>query len=122
MEESPKVASRVAWTLTHGDPGDWFVLHRCDNPPCCNPAHLFLGTKGDNHADMVSKGRQTFTDERQIDALVERVRRLTDADIRMARRAHQGGESCRSIGRRLGVAHTTISRLVNGIHWRNPSA
>ncbi|WP_433259295.1 helix-turn-helix domain-containing protein (plasmid) [Streptosporangium sp. CA-135522] len=40
----------------------------------------------------------------------------------MARRAHQRGESFRSIGRRLGVAHTTISRLVNGVHWRNHSA
>ena len=50
-------ASRVAWILTHEDPGPLFVLHRCDNPPCCNPAHLFLGTHQDNMDDMTEKGR-----------------------------------------------------------------
>lgn len=118
MGESPRVASRMAWTFTHGDPGELCVLHRCDNPPCCNPAHLFLGTKADNSADMVSKGREKFTDAKNINALVERVRRLTDDDIRAARDAHDKGESFRSIARRLGVAHTTISRLIKGEHWQ----
>lgn len=49
---------RYAWSLVHGPaPRGMIVCHHCDNPPCCNPAHLFLGTAKDNHDDMVRKGR-----------------------------------------------------------------
>ncbi len=53
----PLLAHRYAWALLHGDPGTLDVLHTCDNPPCCEPSHLFLGTAADNHADCVAKGR-----------------------------------------------------------------
>src|SRR5688572_24439688 len=50
---------RIAWTLVNGEiPEGMFALHRCDNPPCVNPDHLFLGTKKDNRADCLQKGRQ----------------------------------------------------------------
>lgn len=51
-------AHHVAWLLTNGPiPSRLWVLHRCDNPPCCNPSHLFLGTAQDNVADRERKGR-----------------------------------------------------------------
>ena len=51
-------AHRVAWELAHGPvPAGMLVLHRCDNPPCCNPDHLWLGTNVENIADRHAKGR-----------------------------------------------------------------
>lgn len=52
-------AHRVVMELTLGEavPKHLYVCHRCDNPPCCNPAHLFVGTPSDNQRDSVAKGR-----------------------------------------------------------------
>src|SRR5438128_94028 len=54
------VASRLAYILTYGDIStDLYVCHRCDNPPCCNPSHLFLGTPSANQYDAAQKGRKS---------------------------------------------------------------
>jgi hypothetical protein len=51
-------ASRVSWKIAHGDiPDGLLVLHKCDNPPCIRPSHLFLGTQKENIADAMRKGR-----------------------------------------------------------------
>jgi predicted XRE-type DNA-binding protein len=53
-------AHRVAYEFSYGSiPNNYQVLHRCDNPSCCNPVHLFLGTQLDNIADMVHKKRNS---------------------------------------------------------------
>lgn len=51
------LAHRLAYALAYGSPGRSIVRHTCDNPVCCNPAHLIAGTQAENVADMIERGR-----------------------------------------------------------------
>jgi hypothetical protein len=99
-------AHRFAWLLTHGDPGDMFVCHRCDNPPCCNPAHLFLGTPAENSADMAGKGRAPGN---------RSAARLTPEQVREIRTRYTAGEgSTHQLAPQYGVTAMTIWGVVAG--------
>ena len=104
------VASRVLWEITHGEnPGDKHVCHKCDNPPCCNPAHLFLGTPLDNVRDMLAKGRcKPPRGEDHAHA------RLADSQVREIRELLAAGELHRVIAARFGVHKSTISAISIG--------
>lgn len=97
-------AHRVSYELFVGPvPASINVLHHCDNPPCVNPAHLFLGTHADNMADMTSKGRQRS--------------KLTAAQIPAIRRAAAEGITQEDIAKSHGVTQATISRIISGAQW-----
>lgn len=101
-------AHRVAWALTHGPiPEGKFVCHRCDNPPCCNDAHLFLGTAADNMTDKTRKGRAP-SGERNGNA------KLSDAQVEEAFAMRERGALQREIAERFGVTQSHISALLLG--------
>ncbi len=105
-------AHRVSWELHRGPiPSGIQVLHRCDVRCCVNPAHLFLGTQGDNIRDMMAK-RRGPTGEAHGSA------KLTDAQV-IEIRALGGTMSQRKIGERFGVTQSNISAIVRKKTW-NP--
>lgn len=113
---TPGYAHRVSWELHYGPvPEGLCVLHRCDNPPCVNPNHLFLGAHVDNTADMFAKGRNVTPGHSP--------RVVTDATRQRMREAKLGGKHWRAkpvtvdgkeydchatAARALGVCSSTI--------------
>lgn len=116
---------RVAWELTHGKiPNGLFVLHKCDNKPCVNPAHLWLGTHKDNMADMVAKGRQASGDRNSSRQHPERLRfvrgvdhgqaKLTEASV-VAIRSATGTQV--SIAKIFGISQSVVSQIRSRQLW-----
>lgn len=109
---------RVAWESANGPiPGGLRVLHRCDNPPCCNPAHLFLGTAAENADDMVQKGRQ----HHPIGEL-HPSHKLTAQQVVAIRQRYAAGEQQIDLAAEYGVAFQTVSMIVLRKTWRHLEA
>lgn len=107
-------APRFAYTLMYGPiPPGLHVLHKCDNPICVNPAHLFLGTNADNAADKVAKGRQT----KGSDIVHSKLSEETVREIR--RRYALGTTSQYKLAKEYGVTQSNVSRLVNVTRWKH---
>lgn len=105
---------RVSYELAYGPiPDGLFVLHRCDNPPCVNPAHLWAGTRDDNTADMLRKGRQAMNvGERSGCA------KVSAEQVREIRRRHTDGALQKDIAASFGLEPSGVSRIVNGHYWK----
>lgn len=112
-----KRAHRVSYEVFIGPiPAGMFVCHKCDNPPCVNPSHLFLGTLGDNNKDMRLKQRG-FVPE-PVRGSKHHSAKLTEQDVIDIKGLLRSGEiSQAEISRRYGVSKTLVSRIKKGKVW-----
>lgn len=137
-------AHRVSWELHRGPiPNSLMVLHHCDNRPCCNPDHLFLGTQLDNITDCVSKKRNAFGARHGSKTKPERVARgerhgftlhpesipkgerngnsrLTNKRVIAIRREYaKGGITQARLANRLGIPLAHLNRIIVKKAWRH---
>lgn len=104
-------AHRAAWELVNGAISDGMcVCHRCDNPACVRPDHLFLGTNADNMADKVAKGRQPYG-ERSAQA------KITEHDVVDIRTLRAFGARQSALARAFGVSQQLVSAICNRLVW-----
>ena len=109
-------AHRTAWFLTNGAiPDGMFVCHRCDNPPCVNPKHLFLGTNEDNMRDAAQKNRTAHGSRAHGS-------KLSEADIPVILEMLGKGISQSAIAVRFRVSQGQISRIKSGAIWTRAAA
>ena len=101
--------SRAAWIVTNGDPGNKLVLHHCDNPRCCNPSHMYLGTHEDNMRDMWERmPPQMHVGENHQN---------TGITISIARKIKADNRSQKEIAEEYGIHQGTVSVIKSGKHW-----
>ncbi len=113
-------AHRLAFKLKYGiEPGTLFVCHKCDNPSCCNPGHLFLGTRSDNMLDCFEKGRLASPFMGRQGSDVHNAK-LTDDDVRVIRARYDAGERYSSIHRDYPhVNHTLVWQVCKRKIWNH---
>jgi hypothetical protein len=117
LRARPRLASRVAYFIAHGvDPGEFVVRHKCDNPPCVNPAHLVLGTQKDNVLDAIERGQH---DTRGSRSPVHRLGRgrFNEDLVREVRRLLSAGMSQTLIATLFGATVPQIHNIKAGKKW-----
>ncbi len=107
---------RVSACLFLGMPIDSELdaLHHCDNPPCFNPAHLYLGTDRDNHRDMVARGRSN-----RARGECHGRSKLDVVKVREIRRANQAGATYADLGRSFGISSEQAARVCKRANWKH---
>jgi len=114
VKRKAKKAHRLSWLLFFKtDPGKYHVCHKCDNPSCVNPDHLFLGSHTDNVQDCVRKGRNNIGTRNGSS-------KLTPDDIQEIRRKYKFRTyGTTKLAEEYGVSYQMIHRIVTDKNWRH---
>jgi hypothetical protein len=109
-----RLAHRIAYFLVRGAiPEGLCICHQCDNPPCCNPNHLFVGTRAENRLDCVHKGRHIYGSAHYFT-------HLTDADvIEMRRLKFEDGLTANEIGKLYNLTEDGAWWIIVGKSWKH---
>jgi hypothetical protein len=119
VNKSPKLVSRLSWEIFVGPiPMNLLVCHKCDNPQCINPGHLFLGTHLDNMRDMIKKGRANHSNnikgEKHFKA------KLTNVDVQAIRQRYKIGDITQEIlSKQYQVCKSTIGKILTNKNWKS---
>lgn len=108
-------AHRASWTLFRSEiPEGLYICHRCDNPPCVNPDHLFCGTHLDNNRDMMMKGRHAdFPGSMNGNAIA------TEHDIIAIRQLAKRGWTPKYIAQHFDIGIDNIYKIIRGDVWKH---
>lgn len=113
MRYEARAAHRIAYILTYGSiPDGLFVLHACDNPPCCRPEHLHLGTDADNRREASERGRLRRGETHPA-------ARLTEDAVRAIRRSYADGAAYGDLARAFGVSAGAVLDVVRRRRWKH---
>lgn len=111
---------RLSYALWHNvDPGCLMVCHKCDNPSCINPSHLFLGTAKDNYWDSKNKGRASCIGTFKRNGALNPRARYTEDQVREMRKLFDSGWTIRQIVEKFGGVHGGVHAIVKRINWKH---
>jgi hypothetical protein len=109
-------AHRLSWIIVNGAiPMGRFLCHRCDNPSCVRPDHMFVGTNHDNVKDMRAKGRHVNPPKMIGTSNVNA--KLTPDDVRRMRALREAGATCHELAAIFGVYWGTAYKVCRGETW-----